>query len=171
MSGQDLLGVPRAATGRFLASRDAHAIGEGGCKAAILGAGLDQTVSLRPGTRFAPARVRELSEGLETYSPLLSRDLADLAFTDYGDVELPFGDLFTSLARIEQAVASVLGAGMFPCLIGGEHLITLPAVRAARRSYPDLVVVQIDAHADLRETYMDVSLSHATVMLRIAELV
>lgn len=137
----------------------------------LFGAPFDGTVSFVPGTRFGPARVREASDGIETYSPLLDRDLEDTPFYDHGDLELPFGNPAAALERIEAFLHDVYDAGRMPFMIGGEHLVTLPAVRAARAAFPDLAVVQFDAHADLREDYLGEPDSHATVMRRIADLV
>jgi agmatinase len=136
----------------------------------ILGAPLDLTVSFRPGTRFAPAQIRQVSVGLEEYSPALERDLVDYAYYDAGDIVLPPGRVQESLGRIGAAVATILADGKFPLLLGGEHLITLPVVEALFRCYPDLAVVHLDAHADLREEYLNERLSHATVMRRVVEI-
>lgn len=151
---------------RFLAASD-----DPSAPVVLLGAPLDATVSFRPGTRFGPARIREVSEGLEDYSPVLDRDLTQVPFFDAGDVELPLGDVEGSLAAIEAAVDAVAGRGQLPVVLGGEHLLTLAAVRAVHRYHPDLAVLQFDAHADLRDDYLGVRHSHATVMRRIGELV
>lgn len=171
MSERNPLLVPRFSPVQFVGSRPAGAAdGEEAIQAALVGAPLDHTTSFWPGTRFAPGRVREASEGIETYSPDLDRDLVNLAFADLGDVPTPFGDVTTSLGHIEDAVESVLDRGALPFLVGGEHLITLSAIRAVRRHHAGVALVQLDAHTDLRDTYMGVALSHATVMLRAAEL-
>lgn len=137
----------------------------------LVGAPLDVTVSYRPGTRFGPARIRDVSDGLEDYSPVLDRDLTQVPFFDAGDVDLPIGDPQASLTAIEAAVAHIAGRGRLPIVLGGEHLLSLAAVRAMHRQWPDLVVLQFDAHADLRDDYLGVRHSHATVMRRIGELV
>lgn len=137
----------------------------------LLGAPFDGTTSFLPGTRFGPERIRSASWGLETYSPELDRDLEDLAFVDLGDLELPFGNVEAALAQIEAALKPLHQKGHLPVLIGGEHTVTLAGVRAALEAYPDLVVVQFDAHADLRDSYCGEHLSHATVMRRITELI
>lgn len=137
----------------------------------IFGAPMDFTVSFRPGTRFGPAHIRQVSVGLEEYSPHLQRDLTDYAYYDAGDIGLPPGRVEESLSRIGTAVKRVLADGKFPLMLGGEHLVTLPAVECAARFYPELVVVHFDAHADLRDEYFNDRLSHATVMRRVAEVV
>ncbi|MBO8142137.1 MAG: agmatinase [Firmicutes bacterium] len=137
----------------------------------LLGAPLDVTVSFRPGTRFGPARIRDVSDGLEEYSPALGRELSETPFFDAGDLDLPFGDAGTALERIERALARLTACGRLPVVLGGEHLLTLAAVRAAAQTYPDLAVIQFDAHADLRDDYQGLHRSHATVMRRVGEVV
>jgi agmatinase len=137
----------------------------------ILGAPMDMTVSFRPGTRFAPHHIRTVSAGLEEYSPVADRDLCDYKYYDMGDVEMVPGRVEKNLGFIARAVGDVLADGKFPILLGGEHLVTLPAVERAASNYPGLVVLQLDAHADLRDEYQGESLSHATVMRRVAEVV
>ncbi|MBE3587764.1 MAG: agmatinase [Thermoanaerobacteraceae bacterium] len=137
----------------------------------LLGAPMDLTVSFRPGTRFGPAHIRQVSVGLEEYSPALERELSQCAFYDAGDLVLPPGGVKVSLSRVGSAVAGIVDDGKFPLLLGGEHLVTLPAVEAVARVHPDLVVVQLDAHADLRDEYLGERLSHATVMRRVAGVV
>lgn len=137
----------------------------------LIGVPLDATVSFRPGTRFAPAKIRQMSVVLEEYSPVLNKELTECPFYDAGDIILPFGQVEESLVRIETVVDGVLADGKFPLIIGGEHLVTLPVVRALFRYYPDLVVVQLDAHADLRDEYLGQKFSHATVIRRVVEVV
>ena len=137
----------------------------------LLGAPLDITSSYRQGTRDAPQAVRDASQGLEDYSPQLDRELGACAFYDAGDLLLPLGNLQASLGRIEQACRLIAGDGKLPFLLGGEHLITLPAVQALNDIYPGLAVLQFDAHADLRQDYLGESLSHATVLRRVCEVV
>jgi agmatinase len=131
---------------------------------------MDFTASFQPGSRFGPARVRESSYGIETYSWAQDLDLEDLAIHDAGDLELPYGNVTASLARIQEAADQILTEGKRFFGLGGEHLVTLPLIQAVVARYPDLVVVHWDAHADLREDYMGERLSHATVLRRVAEL-
>ena len=133
---------------------------------ALFGAPYDSTTSFRPGTRFGPAAMRSESFGIETYSPYQDRDLGDVRVHDAGDLELPFGAPDRALDMIEEKAAGILADGKTPFLLGGEHLVTLGAVRAAAKRYPDLRIVHFDAHADLREDYLGVRLSHACVMRR-----
>lgn len=136
----------------------------------LFGAPFDSTTSYRPGARFGPAAIRHESYGLETYSPYLDRDLTDIAVFDGGDLELPFGDTEAALTQIEEAAASILDAKKLPFLLGGEHLVTLGAVRAAVKKYPALHILHFDAHTDLRDDYLGVRLSHACVLRRCHEL-
>lgn len=132
----------------------------------IFGAPFDSTTSFRPGTRFAADYIRMDSFGLETYSPYTDKDLADYALTDIGNLELPFGNAEKSLSAIEQTAAEILAADKIPFLIGGEHLVSLGAIRAAYKKYPNLKLLHFDAHADLRNDYMGEPLSHAAVIRR-----
>jgi agmatinase len=138
--------------------------------AVIIGCPLDITSSFRPGTRFAPQAIRDVSWGLETYSPRLDRDLEDLKICDVGDISLPQGDVEGALGMIQGYLATVLGDKKFPILIGGEHLISLAVIREMARRHQNLAVIQLDAHADFRQEYLGDPLSHATVMRRIADI-
>ncbi|ADU52417.1 agmatinase [Thermaerobacter marianensis DSM 12885] len=153
--------------GRFMAAE----AGYDAARWVLAGAPLELTVSYRAGTRWGPARIREASYALETYSPDLDRDLEEQAIHDAGDVALPLGNLGQSLARIEAALRRPLADGKALLVLGGEHLVTLAAVNAALDRYPDLVVVQLDAHTDLRDRYLGEPYSHATVMRRVLDLV
>lgn len=136
----------------------------------LYGAPYDSTTSFRPGARFGPAAIRHESFGLETYSLYQDKDLEDKRVFDSGDIELCFGDSTKALSAIEDRADTILEDGKFPLLIGGEHLVTLPAVRAVLKRYPDLHIIQFDAHADLREDYLGAKLSHAAVMRRCHDL-
>jgi agmatinase len=138
--------------------------------AVIIGCPLDITSSFRPGTRFAPQAIRDVSWGLETYSPRLDRDLEDLKICDVGDISLPQGEPEVALGMIQGYLATVLGDKKFPILIGGEHLISLAVIRELARHHQNLAVIQLDAHADFRQEYLGDPLSHATVMRRIADI-
>lgn len=138
---------------------------------AYFGIPMDFTASFQPGSRFGPGRVREASYALETYSLAQDRDLEDLAIVDVGDVELPFGNVTQSLDRIQETAQWIVDQNRRFFALGGEHLVTLPLIRAMVNRYPDLVVVHFDAHADLREDYLGEKLSHATVLRRVSELI
>ncbi len=136
----------------------------------IYGAPFDSTTSYRPGARFGPAAVRGESGGIETYSLYQDRDLGDLRIYDSGDLELPFGSAEEALAAIAACAGEILADEKIPFMVGGEHLVSLGAVRAAAAKYPDLHIVHLDAHADLRDRYLGQKLSHATVMRRIHDI-
>lgn len=135
----------------------------------IIGAPFDGTVSFRPGARFGPAAIREASGGVEVYSPVLDASLEDVSYADAGDLDLPPGNVEVVMSTIHEAVQDALNDDAVPFLLGGEHLVSLPAIRAVGEKYPDMVVIQLDAHADQREDYMGVRLSHACVMRRVGE--
>ena len=137
---------------------------------ALFGAPFDSTTSFRPGARFGSSAIRHESFGLETYSPYQDRDLADISVFDCGDLELCFGSAEAALKDIEEKAKEILSDGKMPFLVGGEHLVTLGAVRAAAERYPDLHIIHFDAHADLRDDYLGARLSHACVMRRCWEL-
>lgn len=132
----------------------------------LFGAPYDSTTSYRPGTRFASRAIRSESFGLETYSPYQDKDLEEIQVFDSGDLELSFGRVDLALADIKSRTQTILADNKRPFMIGGEHLVTLPAVEATFEKYPDLQVIQFDAHTDLREAYLDAKLSHATVIRR-----
>ena len=137
----------------------------------LFGAPFDSTTSYRPGARFASRTMRAESYGLETYSPYQDLDLDDAAVFDGGDLELCFGDASRALEEITAYTRKILKLGKLPLMIGGEHLVTLGAVRAVAEQYPDVCVIHFDAHADLRDDYLGAKLSHATVMRRVWEIV
>ena len=136
----------------------------------LFGAPFDSTTSFRPGARFGSSAIRHESFGLETYSPYQDRDLEEIRVFDCGDLELCFGSAEAALRDIEEKTDEILADGKLPFLIGGEHLVTLGAVRAAVKKYPDLHIIHFDAHADLRDDYLGAKLSHACVMRRCHEL-
>ena len=140
-------------------------------KIVLFGAPFDSTTSFRPGTRFASKAMRSESFGIETYSPYQDGDLEDFAVFDSGDLELPFGNTQRVLDQIEEHTAEILKDGKIPCMIGGEHLVTLGAMRAVVKQYPDVHIIHFDAHADLREDYLEERFSHATVLHRVWDLV
>ncbi len=154
------------ATLRFLGSQETPE----GAKIIIVGAPMDFTVSYRPGSRFGPEGIRNISYGLEEFSFELEKTLDDVRFFDAGDLEVPYGNVQRSLDMIEEAAEIILKAGKKPIFLGGEHLISWPVIKAVNRQYPDLSVIHFDAHADLREEYWGETNSHATVIGHAARL-
>ena len=137
----------------------------------VFGAPFDSTTSFRPGTRFASATMRNESFGIETFSPYQDKDLEDFNVFDGGDLELSFGDSNSALNDIEHYVSSILIDKKIPFMIGGEHSVTLGAVRAVAKKYPNLHIIQFDAHTDLREDYLGQIYSHASVIRRCWDIV
>ncbi|MGB4505391.1 MAG: agmatinase [Syntrophaceticus sp.] len=137
----------------------------------LAGIPLDLTSSFRPGSRQGPQAIRSVSEGLEEYSPYLKMELTDCSFYDEGDLLLPYGNLQICFNRIEHLCRLLLQDEKLPFLMGGEHLISFPIVKAVLDFYPDLAVLHFDAHADLRDDYLGETYSHATVIRRVCELV
>ena len=140
-----------------------------GCRVGLFGVPYDGTTSFRPGARFGPASIRDVSNGLETYCPQLDRDLDDLAFADLGAVDIPFGAPEPVVEAVRESTQTVLNLGLRPLMLGGEHSISSGAVAAVAANYPDLVLVQLDAHADLRDSWLGSRYSHACAMRRCLE--
>jgi agmatinase len=140
-------------------------------QAVLYGMPMDYTVSFRPGARFGPTRIREVSIGLEEYSPYLDRSLDEISYFDAGDLPLPFGNAARSLEMIGEYVRSLLADKKFPLGMGGEHLVSWPVIREVAARYPDLALIHIDAHADLREQYEGEPLSHSTPIRKAADLI
>jgi agmatinase len=145
------LKIGSGAHGSFLGSSGDYTSAD----AVIIGAPMDYTVSFRPGSRMGPGIIREMSSLLETYSPYLDGDLEDVVLYDHGDLELVFGNAKKSLEIIYDAAEQVFADGKLPIFLGGEHLISLPVIKAAYQKYgSELVLFHFDAHTDLREEYM-----------------
>ncbi len=135
----------------------------------IFGVPYDGTTSYRPGTRFGPSAIRQEIDGIETYSPYLDRDLSDYKICDLGDMPMHFGGTEKALEKVRHEVRSILDDEKKTVVIGGEHLISLPLIETYIEKYPNLHVIQFDAHADLRNEFVNEKLSHATVMRRVFE--
>ncbi|MDA5108211.1 MULTISPECIES: agmatinase [Brevibacillus] len=141
-------------------------------QAVIYGMPMDWTVSFRPGSRFGPARIREVSIGLEEYSPYLDRLLEEVKYFDAGDIPLPFGNVEGSLDAIRSFVSKILADGKFPIGLGGEHLVTWPVIQAVYEKYKsDLVIFHFDAHTDLRDHYEGYAYSHSTPIKKACDLI
>ena len=136
---------------------------------AIFGVGYDGTASFRPGARFGPNAIRAASMGLETYSPEQDLDLEDIDLRDLGNLDIPHGAPEPVVQRTYRAVREILGSDMKPLMLGGEHSISTGAVRAIVEKYPDLILIQLDAHADLRSEYLGEAHNHACAMARCLE--
>ncbi len=137
----------------------------------VFGAGFDGTTSNRPGTRFASSAMRPEFYGLETYSPILDLDLEDFKICDIGDLELSIGNTDKVLEEIYIGTKEIVNDNKVPFMIGGEHLVTLPAFKAVHEKYDDVFVIHFDAHTDLRQEYNNNKNSHATVIKRVWDIV
>lgn len=137
----------------------------------MLGMPFDGTVSYRSGSRFAPEQIRLASWGLEDYSPRFDKHLEDVNFHDAGDLEFPLGNTYKSLDLIEENVEQIYKDGKRVFGIGGEHLVTLPEIKAVAKFYKDLAIVHFDAHTDLREEYLGEEMSHSAVIRHASKIV
>ena len=140
------------------------------CRVSLLGVPYDGTCCFRPGARFGPSAVREDSYGIETYCPQLNLDLEDINFTDIGSLDVPLGDAKLSLDYIRDATDILLKKNLKPLIIGGEHSITSGVIKSLITNYPDLIMLQLDAHADLRDEWLGSKFSHACTMKRCLEI-
>jgi len=138
--------------------------------ALLIGVPFDATSTFRAGSRHAPGAIRWASQSIETFSPVLRRDLEDIAFGDEGDLHV---EGMTPEAMVDTLASRIgaLEAATLPVIVGGEHTVTLGIVRALAGRHRDLAVLQLDAHTDLRDEYEGRRVSHATVMRRILDLV
>jgi agmatinase len=151
---------------KFMASAENYS------EARIIMAGvpMDYSCSYRAGTRFGPQKIREVSTAIEEYSVYMDKSLEDISFYDSGDLDLPIGRIEKSLELIGDAAFEVFNDGKFPIFSGGEHLISVPVIKKAYEKYGEqLAVVQFDAHADLRESYLDCPNSHASAIRRLTD--
>ena len=137
----------------------------------MLGLPFDGTVSYRSVSRFAREQIRLASWGLEDYSPRFDKHLEDVNFHDAGDLEFPLGNTYKSLDLIEKNVEEIYKDGKRVFGIGGEHLVTLPEIKAVSKFYKDLAIVHFDAHTDLREEYLGEEMSHSAVIRHASKIV
>jgi len=141
-------------------------------KIVYFGCPFDGTASFKKGAIFGPKEIRDASYGLETYSPYLNLDLDnDTNVIDVGDLNLQVKSIENVLNEIKNFTKRIINDDKIPFMIGGEHLVTLPVVESVLIKYPDLQIIHLDAHMDLRNEYEDEKLSHATVMRRIYEVI
>lgn len=139
-------------------------------RAVVLPVPYDFTTSYQGGTRLGPAAILAASRNMELWDeevgPIYRAGIHTLP-----ELEPTAASPEAMVARVEQATDWIYAQDKLPAILGGEHSITTGAVRAALRKYPKLSVLQIDAHGDMRDTYLDTKFSHACVMRRIRELV
>ena len=151
-------GGSTATTGDFDAAR-----------VAILPIPLDRTTSYVPGTRTGPHEILVASSHMELWDEENGTDVHDLGIVTLPEMELPFASMDEVIREIRRVAAEIVGRGKFPMVLGGEHSITPPIVGALAARHPELSVLQIDAHADLRDSFMGTPHSHACAMRRVLE--
>ncbi|MGD9804533.1 MAG: agmatinase [Hyphomicrobiaceae bacterium] len=138
-------------------------------RAVVIPFGLEASVSYGGGTRAGPMSIIEASHQLELFDEELWRE----AYRDYGVAALREPDIpkriEDALALLAGTVDKVLAEGRFPFVLGGEHSLTPGAIRPFVARHPDLVVLQLDAHADLRDGYLGEPYSHAAAMRRVLD--
>ena len=141
-----------------------------GVDAVAYGIPFDTATSYRTGPRFGPEAIRSASSLIRPYNPGLDVNVVDsLSLVDYGDVPVSPGDTERTYAQIEEALAPVVEAGVFPAAMGGDHSITLAELRALARRYGPLALVQLDSHGDTWEQYFGQKYFHGTTFKRAVE--
>lgn len=130
----------------------------------ILPVPVDRTTSYGGGTRNGPHEILQASSHLELWDEEVGADVHGVGLFTLPEMVLPFGELEPLMAEIRRVAAEVLARDKFLVTIGGEHSITPPLVAAAAAKHRGLHVLQIDAHADLRESYMGTPHNHACAM-------
>jgi agmatinase len=157
----------RAASPRFIACEAALA----SARIAVYGIPFEGRVNLRKGADGGPRDVRTASDSIETYSPLLRRDLEDLALADAGDCELPDGAPREQLDAARAEIAAWWRPGLIPFMLGGDHTATVPVIEALAPAVPDLRILQLDAHPDTREEFLGERYNYASAMARVMDVV
>jgi len=140
------------------------------CKVGLFGVPYDGTCCFRPGARFGPSAIREDSYGIETYCPQLNLDLEDINFADLGSLDVPLGDAKLTIDYVKKATDIVLKKNIKPLIIGGEHSITSGIIQSIITNYPELIMIHLDAHADLRDEWLGSKFSHACTIKRCLEI-
>ncbi|KGG13720.1 MULTISPECIES: agmatinase [Prochlorococcus] len=140
------------------------------CKIGICGIPYDGTTSFRPGTRFGPSEIKNVSNSIESFCPQLGLDLEEIKYIDFGSLEIPHGAPEPVINLVKEATNSILSQGIKPLLLGGEHSITIGSIKSIIEKYPDVIVLQLDAHADLRSEWLGSCYNHACVIRRCLEI-
>lgn len=140
-----------------------------GAAVVLYGIPFEGRVNQRRGAYLGPGAVRRASDLLETYAPALGLDLTDLALADAGDVPVLDGEPRAALAAVRAALAGVLDPAQRWVFLGGDHTVTAPIVEVALSHYPDLRVVQFDAHPDLRREFLGEAWNYASAMSRVLD--
>lgn len=165
-----LKSYPSALPFRFAGIEDQYAAYEK-ARVVVLPVPLERTTTYAKGTAKGPCAIIEASRNMETFDEELQVETYQkLGIATLEEMDTEEGSLEQTLANISTAVLSLLKDGKFPLVLGGEHSLTPACVSAAARKYKNLSVLQIDAHADLRETYQDNPNSHACALRRSLEI-
>jgi agmatinase len=138
---------------------------------ALFGIPFEGRVNLRRGADHGPRELRLASDSIETYSPFLGRDLEDLALADLGDCELGDGTPREQLTRAREEIRRFWRPGLLPVMLGGDHTATLPVIEVLAPAIPDLRILQLDAHPDLREEFLGERYNYASAMARVMDVV
>ena len=150
--------------------RAPHTTDLAGVDAAVYGIPFDTATSFRTGTRFGPEAIRSASALLRPYNPALGVDVVEtLSIVDYGDVPVSPGDTERTYGQVEEALAPLVDAGVFPLALGGDHSVTLAELRVLARRHGPLALVQLDAHGDTWEEYFGQRFFHGTTFKRALE--
>ena len=150
--------------------RAPHATDLAGVDAAVFGIPFDTATSYRTGARFGPEAIRSASALLRPYNPALEVNVVEtLSIVDYGDVPVSPGDTERTYGQIEQGLAPLVEAGVFPLALGGDHSITLAELRVLARRHGPLALVQLDAHGDTWDEYFGQRYFHGTTFKRAQE--
>ncbi len=161
--------IPRFAGVRTF-MRAPHVMELAGVDAAAIGIPFDTATTFRSGARFGPESIRSASALIRPYHPALGVNVVEeLSIVDYGDLPVAPGDTEGTYRRVEEALAPVVEAGVFPLVMGGDHSITLAELRVAARRHGPLALVQLDAHADTWDEYFGQRYFHGTTFRRAAE--
>jgi agmatinase len=137
----------------------------------LFGIPFEGSVNLRTGADQGPRDLRMASDSIETYSPALDRDLEDLGITDLGDCELGSGTPREQLGRAREEIRAFWRPGRLPVMLGGDHTATLSVVEVLAPAIPDLRILQLDAHPDLREDFLGERYNYASAMARVMDVV
>ena len=135
----------------------------------ILPVPLDRTTSYLAGTRNGPREIIVASSHLEMWDEETGTDVHGVGIFTLPEMELPFGTMEEVVRDIRRVAGELVARGKFPVVLGGEHSITAPIVAAVAAKHPGLSVLQLDAHADLRDSFMGTPYSHACAMRRVLE--
>jgi agmatinase len=135
----------------------------------ILPVPVDRTTSYVGGTRNGPHEILQASSHMELWDEEMRADVHGIGIFTLPEMELPFGEMQSVVDEIERVAYEIVGRDKFLVTLGGEHSITPPLVSAVARKHPKLSVLQIDAHADMRDAYMGTPHNHACAMRRALE--